>query len=441
LWLLKRALKKYAVVGAQHGASLREKRPYQSVMELTKSECQTVGLSPLSEREFSLKCVTSKITKHTLLFLALFMAALPAFAQEDVPGLETPCFWRETDLSQPWIGPDIPCLEEVIHDPSLGELAFTALAVSPDNTLYAARPLAGQVLALDDSNDDYLPDTPHVVAEGLTLPNGLAYQDDTLYIAGGTHIYRLRNGALETLVHDLPTGGGFWTGGVAVGEDERLYVATGAPCDFCSYDGEGRGAVLSFNLDGGDRQIVATGLHQPADLTFHNGDLYVLDSARDGLFDTPDLDEINRVQPGAFFGFPFCVGVDNAPDIPGFDCADAVSPIAALPTASTPLGIASYASETIPALRGKLLVTLGGSYNEIELRGYALAALTPEDGTWRVIMPADNNNVYTVEQMNYRGSGLWPHRPLDVTVNAWGWIYISVGGGRILAFRPQSPNP
>jgi hypothetical protein len=56
-------------------------------------------------------------------------------------------------------------------------------------------------------------------------------------------------------------------------------------------------------------------------------------------------------------------------------------------------------------------------------------------------MPADNNNVYTVEQMNYRGSGLWPHRPLDVTVNAWGWIYISVGGGRILAIRPQSPNP
>lgn len=364
-----------------------------------------------------------------------------ASMQPDAPVLEIACFHRPTSLSQPWVGTYIPCLEEVISDPSLGELAFTALAISPDNTLYATRPHAGLVLALDDSNGDYLPDRPRVVAEGLTLPNGLDYHDGALYITGGANLYRLRDGDLETLVDDLPTGTGFWTGGVAVG-DGRIYVSTGAPCDACAFDEGEAGAILSFDMEGGSRQLVASGLRQPADLTFHNARLYAVDSARDGLFDTPDLDEINLVDPGAFFGFPYCVGA-NIPDLPGGDCADALPPLVSLPTGSTPLGIAAYESDTIPELQGKLLVALGGSYNRAELRGYALAAVTPDDGVFRVIMPEDpapERSNFTVDQMNYRGSGFYPHRPFDVTVNDWGWVYISVGGGRILAFRPQAPG-
>jgi glucose/arabinose dehydrogenase len=320
-------------------------------------------------------------------------------------------------------------------------MAFTALAVSPDNALYVTRPHAGMVLALEDTDGDYLPDSPRVVAEGLTLPNGLAYFGGALYISGGSHLYRLRDGEVETLVDDLPTGTGFWTGGVAVGADDRIYVATGAPCDDCAFDDGERGAVLSFDMDGGDRQIVATGLRQPADLTFFDGQLYVVDSARDGLFDTPDLDEINRVEPGLFFGFPYCVGAANTPDLPGGDCASATPPVVALPTGSTPVGITTYESDTIPELNGRLLVALYGSYNQVELRGYALTAVTPEDGAVRVIMPEDPApSGFTVDEMNYRGSGFYPHHPYDVTVNAWGWVYISMGGGRILAFRPESPT-
>ncbi len=85
-------------------------------------------------------------------------------------------------------------MEEVINDPTLGELAFTALAAAPDGTLYAARPLAGEVWALADTNGDFLPDTPHLVADGLTLPNGLDYHDGALYISGGSHVYRLQDG-------------------------------------------------------------------------------------------------------------------------------------------------------------------------------------------------------------------------------------------------------
>jgi len=134
----------------------------------------------------------------------------------------------------------LACLEEVINDPGAGQLAFTALAPAPDGTLYAARPLTGEVVALTDSDGDHLPDTPSVVAEGLTLPNGLAYHDGALYISGGSHIYRLHGSQLETLVDDLPSGGGFWTGGIAVAD--RIYVARRA-CDFLRSRRPGRGAI------------------------------------------------------------------------------------------------------------------------------------------------------------------------------------------------------
>jgi glucose/arabinose dehydrogenase len=378
------------------------------------------------------------LTIVVLSFLVTVRSLGTVTAQENAPILAAPCPDRVTGLSQPWVGIEIPCLEQVVNDPSLGELAFTSLAVSPENVLYATRPLAGEVWALEDTNDDSLPDTPRMIADGLTLPNGLAYYDNALYISGGAHIYRLRDDVLETLVDNLPAGDGFWTGGIAVGEDQRIYVVTGAPCDFCAFDDAERGAILSFTVDGGDRQVIATGLRQPADIAFHQGALYVVDSARDGLYYSPDLDEINLVRQDAFFGFPYCVGIGNTPDMTGFDCAEAVPPIAALPTASTPLGITSYESDLIPTFTGKLLVALGGSYNQTELRGYALAVVTPEDGTWRIFMPADSNGAFTVEQMSYRGSGTWPHRPFDIVVNEWGWVYFSVGGGRILAFRPET---
>jgi len=39
--------------------------------------------------------------------------------------------------------------------------------------------------------------------------------------------------------------------------------------------------------------------------------------------------------------------------------------------------------------------------------------------------------------MNYRGSGFFPQRPLDVAVSERGWVYISISGGRIIAMRPK----
>jgi len=360
-------------------------------------------------------------------------------AQSSQP-VKPKCGERPAFLTQPWFKLGVVCLQEAFNDPSLGELAFTALANAPDGTLYAARPTAGEIVALTDANSDGVFDSIKVVAEGLTLPNGLDYADGALYISGGSHVYRLRDGKLDTLVDDLPSGGGFWTGGIAVAADGRIDVATGASCDFCASDDPMRGAILSFAPDGSDRQIVATGLRQPADLAFQNKDLWVVDSARQGLFDTPDLDELDKVAPGANFGFPYCVGLHNTQEMSGFDCAKATTPFVVFPTASTPIGIAAYRGDSYPALEGKLLVVLGGDYNNLDLRGYQVVIVDPSAGMVTSLMPTppdkNPNSALTNEEMNDLGLGFFPHRPLDVAVTEQGWIYISEGGGRILVLRP-----
>lgn len=378
-----------------------------------------------------------------ILIPLLSMFLLTGTAQGQISIL---CGERPTYISNPWVDGTRFCLESVIQDESAGEMGFTALAAAPDGTLYAARPLQGQILAMTDTNGDGLPDSSRIVAHNLTLPAGLAYHNGALYISGGSHIYKLIDENIETLADDVPSGGGFWTGSLAIGDDERLYVATGAPCDACQPDNPGRGAILSYALDGSDRQIVAEGLRQPVGLAFRDGVLWTTDSARDGLFDSPDLDELNRVSPGANFGWPYCAG-SNQPDLfPGeVDCAITTPPAMTFPTASHPTALAAYTGDALPTLNGTLLVVLYGSYNRVDLRGYAIAAVkfdnegNPAD--YEVIIPQESDTdafaSYTLKEMSYRTSGFWPRRPLGIAVSREGWVYVSVGGGQIWALRPK----
>lgn len=319
-----------------------------------------------------------------------------------------PCSQRPHMLEQPWIRVNFACLEEVINDQSLGALAFTALAVGDDGTLYAARPRTGEVIALTDSDGDDLPDAPETLVSGLSLPNALVFSpgDDALYIAGGTNLYRWRDGALVTLVDDLPTEGAFGTGGLTM-HGERLYVGIGASCQFCESPDPDRGAVWSFALDGSDRRVEMRGLLQPSDLVFVADRLYVIDTVR-GILIAQDGQEI-----------PFA--------------AD-----------SQPTGLAFYPHDTniLTLIQNRLLVVLSGSSHPVHLTGYQVMSVDPVSGAVESVMPTQPEpgtpqSDFTDEEMSLRGSGFFPQRPIDVTVSPEGWVYISITDGRILALRPQ----
>ncbi|MBC8099541.1 MAG: PQQ-dependent sugar dehydrogenase [Armatimonadetes bacterium] len=376
---------------------------------------------------------------RTLRIALIWMSALLCMTPTPVNAQLSPCDQRPTALDFPWVDTLVYCVERVLSDDSAGELGFTALAAAPNGTLYATRPITGEVFAIEDTDGDAVPDTARLIANELTLPNALAYQDGALYIAGGAYVHRwdAETEALTVLIDDLPTGTGFWTGGIAISPDEYLYVGIGAACDACPPDADGRGRIYRFTLDGTTRVAVASGVRQPNGVLWHDGALWFTDTARDAL-EGGGYDELNRfTPPGQDFGFPGCIGHDNQPDdmFPAADCGQVSVPAVSFSTDSTPTALAVYSGDTFPALDGSLLVVLSGSYNASRLRGYSVVSIALDSIGARLptqpLIPVLND---PTEQ--FIGRGLYPHRPYGVAVSPEGWIYLSIGGGQIWVLRP-----
>jgi glucose/arabinose dehydrogenase len=352
------------------------------------------------------------------------------------------------------------CVEGIVDDKTIEPMAFTALEVAPDGTLYATRPLSGQVMAIRDTNNDFFPDTMETFATGLTLPNGLAYHDGNLYVAGGVNIYRIdAEGTVLTIVNDLPAGTGFWTGDIAIGEDNRLIVTIGAPCENCEFDTTQRGLILSMALDGTDRQTVATGFRNPSDVEYYRGELWSVDTSPRG-FDTGALDELNLIQTGGWYGFPYCLGNDTI-DIPSDDiqCEDVIRPKILFGSSATPRSLASYPYATLPGTEDTLIIVLGGEPSQVDFNGYKVVMVNFDENnnplglTLLIPFRKDSNRQafepYTDEgyrarhivTLSEQGWGLYPQQPLAVAVNSRGWIYLSLTGGRIIALRPVDKLP
>lgn len=363
------------------------------------------------------------------------------FAQAQAP--LPPCEARPANLSEPWIRIGFACIEQVAATMDAGELAFATLASSPDGMVYATRPNAGQVIRLTDTDADGLPETAEPFADNLFGVFGLAWADGSLFAATGQAVVRIdAAGRAVVIAADLPASA-FGHGGLLVAEG-RLFLGVGAACEACpalqSTDDLARGGVISMALDGTDLRIEATGLRAPRGLAALQGEIYVTDTADSTLADMPMLDEINRLVPGADYGFPFCAGARIAVT-PGAACAQTEAPVALLPTHSSPSALAGYDADSLPELNGKLLAVLNGSRGRVDLRGYLLVAVDPATGEVTEVMPAKPDDSpgsnFTAAQMNYRGSGFYPHRPIGVVVLPEGAVLLSIGGGRVLALRAR----
>lgn len=337
------------------------------------------------------------------------------------PVFTLPCQSFPNDFSPeatlPWAHPDLPCMETIADDARAGELAFVGLATDLAGRLFVSRPVTGEVLLMADSDGEGAPDNPQVIIAGLDQPRQMVYADDSLYIRGASAVYRWTPGTpadIETLIDGLPAGAGFIGGGLAV-TDEAVYVGVGAPCVACPFDDPRRGVVLHYDrlADGtlaAEPVIFAAGLRDPQAMTVFDGGLWIADAAFDAVYRVP-LDAVD-VRP---------------------------QPTFMLPSGSAPTALIWYTGDGIPALTGRLLVVLGGRVTAVDLPGFALIALDLAGGTSTTLLPANSDPAFTfsTRELNFRGSGFYPHRPLAMTVDTAGWLYLSVGGGRVLLVRPH----
>jgi glucose/arabinose dehydrogenase len=257
--------------------------------------------------------------------------------------------------------------------------------------LIVSRTRADAVVLLErDRDGDGRPDAQRPLLEGLDGPHGLALHDGWLYIAERTAIGRIRfdaatgrtGGEFERIVTDLTADGFHRTKTIAFGPDGWLYLAQGSTCNVCIESDDRRATIMRMQPDGTQREIIATGLRNSVgfDWAPWDGALYATDNGRDLLGDDVPPDELNRIERGGFYGWPFVHGnglVD--PDLGqrgAAEIARATPPVHEFRAHNAPLGIHFLRGQHLPAgYERTALVALHGSWNRSTLDGYKVVAL------------------------------------------------------------------
>lgn len=263
-----------------------------------------------------------------------------------------------------------------------------SIRLGDEGVVFVSTRSLGSVYAVIDRDGDGRAETRHVVAEGLTLPNGLAYRDGALFVSDGTRIVRFDDIGMRLadppepviVVDDLPGDAHHGWRYMDFGPDGRLYVSIGAPCNVCERP-DPYAAIISMSADGTDRRVVARGVRNSVGFTWHPDDrsLWFSDNGRDRLGDDLPACEINRVSnEGEHFGFPY-IHQGDTPDPEfgeGHDPANYVPPVVNLGAHVAPLGIEFYTGDMFPeAYRNVLFVAEHGSWNRSSKVGYRVTAV------------------------------------------------------------------
>ena len=351
---------------------------------------------------------------------------------EDAPGLRR----LITLQDMPAVGPERPNESEVAPIPAGAqprvpdgfrvEMVASGLAqprvirVAPNGDLFVANSKANEVRVYRVPPGSSTPAISEVFATGLHQPYGIAFYPPGpyptwMYVGNSDGVVRFRyqngdlnaTGSPETIIsHILWTH--HWTRDIVFSADgTRLLLAVGSgsnaaldmfpkPHEPGGVEGwaknhplgapwdteERRANILSFDPDGRNEKIVATGLRNPAGIAiqFVTGQLWAVINERDGLGDDTPPDYATHVQEGAFYGWPwYFIGAHEDPRLPGArpDLKDKVThPDVLIQAHSAALQIAFYDGDNFPPeYRGSAFVTLHGSWDRQRRTGYKVIRL------------------------------------------------------------------
>ncbi|MEE8584751.1 MAG: PQQ-dependent sugar dehydrogenase [Acidobacteriota bacterium] len=268
-----------------------------------------------------------------------------------------------------------------------------SLALGAKGTVFVSTRTKGKVYAVVDEDGDHRADKTYTLAEGLFMPNGVAFRNGSLYLAEVNRVLRydgiedrLDNPpdpvvVLDGLPRDKHHGWKF----IRFAPDGRLYVPIGAPCNICDPEDPRYASISRVNADGSGFEVFAHGVRNTVGFDWHpqTGELWFTDNGRDWLADESPPDELNHVpRAGMHFGYPYCHGDGIAdPEFgKGKDCSDYTPPAQPLVPHAGVVGMRFYTGRMFPGeYRNQILLVEHGSWNRKEKVGYRIMLVRLKD--------------------------------------------------------------
>ena len=340
------------------------------------------------------------------------------------------------------------------------------IRTAPNGDIFVAESRAGRITVLRRDGGAGGGDSvakKSVFASGLNYPFGIAFHPpgadpQWVYVTetGAVLRFPYRGGDLsargdpETVVAQLPVGG-HATRDIAFSPDgATMYVSVGSR----SNDADGmsrlsgtslqsfiadhplgatwgneadRAAVLTFDPQGKDKKIFATGIRNCVGMAIApDGALWCSTNERDDLGNDVPPDYVTRVREGSFFGWPwFYIGGNEDPNHRGErpDLKDKVAlPDVLIEAHSASLGMTVYGGSQFPAdYRGNTFAAEHGSWNRSKRTGYKVIRVIMKDGA-----PTGQYEDFATGFV-INDSAVWG-RPVGVTVDRDGALLISEDG-------------
>ena len=305
-----------------------------------------------------------------------------------------------------------------------------SMALSPSGVLYVGTRQNGKVYAVLDDNQDRVADRVITLADGLTMPNGVAFDQGDLYVAEVGRILRFTAiethldipGRPEVIFDQLPKDMAHGWKFIAFGPDGMLYVPIGAPCNVCQNEDRRYASIARMHRDGSGFEVYASGVRNSVGFDWHpqTRRLWFTDNGRDWLGDDLPPDELNYAPlQGMHFGFPYCHGgVLPDPEFGSLDaCNDYTPPVARLGAHVAALGMRFYTGQMFPELyQGQIFIAEHGSWNRSKKVGYRIS-----------LVRLNGNKAVSYEPFAkgwLLGDSAWG-RPVDVTIMADGSMLVS----------------
>ncbi|RKE85039.1 sorbosone dehydrogenase family protein [Rhizobium sp. AG855] len=256
------------------------------------------------------------------------------------------------------------------------------------------------ITLLRDTDRNGTVDERHDLLTDLNSPFGLAFADDTLYVAAADAVlaydYTLGQTEITTpprVVTPLPGGpiNHHWTKDLALSPDGRfLYASVGSNSNAGERGLEaekGRAAIWQIDRESGASRIYASGLRNPNGLTFNpeSGALWTVVNERDELGPNLVPDYMTSVKDRAFYGWPWSYygqHVDARLHPPRPDMVEqAIKPDYALSSHVAALGLAfSYGMGLPEPYANGAFVGNRGSWNRDHFNGYKVLFVPFENG-------------------------------------------------------------